>query len=110
MVRERNHNRFAMGDKQSRSRYAAVYSDVKGMPYGGSFRHSESLSLVFQNSRAEIGDMTTDSNEKQIAFKPALLVSRQFVELGKTHLVCTDSTDSEIWRIPWEEISGLSIA
>lgn len=45
---------------------------------------------------------------KRLGYKPALLVGRQFVELGDTHIICTDSEGEEKWRLATADIDRLA--
>lgn len=45
---------------------------------------------------------------KRVAYKPALLVGRQFVELGDTQFICADSEGTEKWRLATADIDRLA--
>ena len=45
---------------------------------------------------------------KRFAYKPALLVGRQFVELGDTQFICADSEGTEKWRLATADIDRLA--
>jgi len=45
---------------------------------------------------------------ERFGYKPALLVGRQFVELGETHLICTDGEGAEKWRLATADIDRLA--
>ena len=45
---------------------------------------------------------------KRFGYKPALLVGRQSVELGDTHIICTDSEGEEKWRLATADVDRLA--
>lgn len=43
-----------------------------------------------------------------VTYKPALLTGRQTVEIGETHLTCSDDEGREKWRLAWADISRVA--
>lgn len=41
----------------------------------------------------------------RVTYKPALLAGSQTVEIGETHLTCSDDEGREKWRLAWPDIS-----